>query len=272
MHTLWIRSLGRFAAAALLITLAGCGKGSPTQPIANAQAQQDADDAAQQVALSMAQDNGGATAVDAPGALLQSGTGAAPLGSSPGVASSSDTTFTAGHITWSVSRSFFDAIGNEQTAFDPITTVRMLAAARGVGSIETASDTASFGSAGHLDVRGLATAQDTVITNAARNDTLQCAFTPRFRPGRVHSYVEGSGTLTDVAQLRPVSSNPWPLSGTATWALKVDRLRTSDRGTVTRHFETLVIVTFNGTRFPDVEVTGGFRYKIDLKTGAIQRA
>ncbi len=264
------RPFAALAACALLVTLAGCGTNSPTQPIGGPAAQQDADDAAQQVAMSMAQDNGGSPAGQgAPSTSLRSNPG--PMSMRPGFATASDTTFSTGHVTWTIHRTFYDAQGGQQSSYDPNTTVRMIATSRGVGSIETPSDTASFGSAGNLDVRGLSSAQDTLLTNGARNDTLQCSFTSPFRPGKVYTYAEAAGALTDVAQVKPVSSNPWPLSGTATWALKVDRLRTGDRGTVTRHFETLVTVTFNGTRYPNVQVTGGYRYAFDLKTGAIQR-
>jgi hypothetical protein len=249
--------------AAFVAAIVGCSKNSPTEP--NPATQQDADDAAQIAALAMSSDHGGATPTQGSAAMSPRAT-ATPMRA---FSTLGDTTFTAGAVTWTLSRTFYDAGNNEQGAYNPLTTVRVAGTARGVGAIETASDTASFGSAGNLDIVGISVLQDSLITNATRNDTLQCAFTPFFRNGRVHLYVENAGTLANVVSQKPLPS--WPKSGTGTWSLKVDRLRSSDRGDVERHFECVVVVNYNGTRYPPATVTGGFRYSFDLKTGAIAR-
>ena len=113
--------------------------------------------------------------------------------------------------------------------------------------------------------------QDRLTTNIARHDTLECSFTPRFRTGRVHTYVVSTGAWDDVVQLKPVNTNPWPISGTATWTLVIDRYATGDHGTVTKHFEATVVVTFNGTQSATVTVTGGYRYQLNLATGVVAR-
>ena len=90
---------------AVAVSLAGCGKDPPTQPSATA-AQQDADDATQQVAFLMAQDNGTSPESQAtPGQSMTASRGTAPM-SAQGVAST-DTTFTIGSVTWTITRSFF---------------------------------------------------------------------------------------------------------------------------------------------------------------------
>ena len=61
------------------------------------------------------------------------------------------------------------------------------------------------------------------------------------------------------------------VSGTATWVMHVDRLRSGDRGDISSTFDAVVVVTFNGTRNPDVTVNGSFHYTIDLATGAVTR-
>jgi len=38
-------------------------------------------------------------------------------------------------------------------------------------------------------------------------------------------------------QAKPIASHPWPQRGTATWTLKIDRLASNNRGSVTRHRE-----------------------------------
>jgi hypothetical protein len=247
----------------LLLTasvLAGCGKNSPTTT--NNVSQQDADDAAQQVGLMMAQGNGGSPTA----------TSAAPdLKSAGAEAVASDTTFVVGHVTWTLTRAWFDAGGVEQLSYDPLTTVRVAVTSRGVGSIETVTDTASFGGAASIDIHGISILEDTLTTNVARHDTLACSFTPRFRTGRVHTYAVSTGAWNDVVQLKPVNLHPWPISGTAAWTLVIDRLATGDRGTVTKHFEVSVVVTFNGTQSATVTATGGYRYHLNLTTGAVTR-
>jgi hypothetical protein len=223
------------------------------------------------VAIALSSDNGGAPqGTGTPGSSVRFPRGndvARATGGGP-----SDTTFTIGHITWTLARQFYNSFDAPQSSYDPLTTVRMTIGARGTGEMETATDTAMFGASGILDTHGLAAAQDTLFTDGAWSDTLQCAFSSPYRSGRIHTYSELEGTFDQVVGLKPLSTNPWPLSGTATWDLEVDRLRTSDRGSVERHFHVTVVVTYNGTRYADAEVTGGRRYKIDLKTGAIARA
>lgn len=265
-----LRSLAVLGFAACLVAAAGCGKSNPTSPQSSA-AQQNADDAAQQVAMTMSQGGGGSAPAHAfPDA------GHAAAGRSAGAfggasVAASETTYAVGGITWTLTRSWYDAGGNVQAVYNPLTTVQMLASARAVGVIETATDTANFAAAGNLDIRGISVLQDTVVTNAARHDTLLAVFTPPFRPVRVHVYSECAATWADVAQLKPVDVNPWPLSGTATWTMHVSRLRSGERGDVASTFDAIVIVEFNGTRNPDVTVNGTFRYRIDLATGAVTR-
>ena len=136
----------------------------------------------------------------------------------------------------------------------------------------TLTDTVTFGSAAALEVRGLSALQDTLIANGTRQDTLLASVYSPLHSVRVHHYMEGSETRTNVRHLKPVNLNPWPLSGTATWTLKVDRLRTSDRNDVERHFNCTVVVVFNGTRNVAVTVDGTYHYTLDLLDGRIVRA
>jgi predicted small lipoprotein YifL len=273
------------AVVAIASSLTGCGKDSPMSPATVSQ--QDADDSAQQVGFMMAQGGGGSPFVtartDPAGSAAVAGIPRSHIVVSPqegepdagstvsSVLGSTDTTFAVGNVTWTLSRTWFDASNNEQTSYDPMTTVRVSIGARGTGMIETPTDTASFGCAGNLDIAGISVLQNTLSTNGARHYTLQCSFTPRFRTGRIHTYEESAGTLANVMQTKPVTSNPWPTSGTATWSLKIDRLATGDRGSVTRHYDVTVIVTFNGTQNADVVVSGGWHYTLDLLTGRVVR-
>lgn len=256
-----------FALAAIVLSLFGCGDDSPTKP--TPVSQDDSDDAAQQVGYLMSDGNGSLSG-------YQLGAGGDARGSNvpriaPEGGSVSETTFVAGNITWTLVRTWYDGAGNVQASYNPLTTLRMTASARAHGTVESASDSASFGSAGTLDVRGVSILRDTLTVNATRRDTLQASFVPSFRAGRIYAYVEGSGVLTNVIRLKPVLTNRWPVSGTATWLLKIDRLASNDRNSVTRHYEVAISVTFNGTQMADVAVTGGYRYKLNLQTGVVAR-
>ncbi|HTR96827.1 MAG TPA: hypothetical protein VMH61_02905 [Candidatus Acidoferrales bacterium] len=252
-------------ALAALAAVAGCSKSTSTvTPTANL-SQTDSDDIAQQVGADVAGQSNAAVGASS----------ARPSFSSPQGASAQavlgDTTFTAGGITWTLSRTWYDAGGNAQAGYNPVTTVRMIASARGTGAVSGTSFSASFGGYGLLDVNGVAAAQDTLLTQATHADTLQSAFTSLSGVSR-QFYCQQSSNWVDVRQLKPVSSNPWPLSGTATFQVDADRLRSSNRGDVEAHLAATVVVTFNGTRYPTVSVDGKYRYQLDLMTGAVAHA
>ena len=78
--------------------------------------------------------------------------------------------------------------------------------------------------------------------------------------------------MSNVRTLKPVTSSSYPLSGTMIWTVSADRLRSNSRVDVEAHLTGIVVVTFNGTRYPDVTVNGTYHYRFDLKTGAVQRA
>lgn len=249
---------------AIMLTLAvsGCSKNSPTQPGTTVATQADADDASSLVGMSLARSLVGDPAT----------AGAPVSGLAAPARVASDTTIVTPFVTWTLARTFYSALGIVQPTFDPLTTVRMTATARGVGAIRTITDTVSFGSAAALEVRGLSVLQDTLVCNGTRQDTLLASLYSPLHSVRVHHYMEGSETRANVRHLKPVNLNPWPLSGTATWTLTVDRLRTSDRNSVERHFTCTVVVVFNGTRNVAVTVDGTYPYRLDLFDGRIVRA
>lgn len=257
------RPLWWFALVSLMtFVLVGCSKDSPTQPGGSTVSLTDADDVSVMVGMSLSRGLVGDPATaGAPGSALASARQA-----------TTDTTIVTPFVTWSLSRTFYSALGAVQPTYDPVTTVRMTAAARGVGAVRTLTDTVTFGSAAALDVRGLALAQDTLVCNGTRQDTLLASFQSPMHNMRMHHYLEGQETRVGVRHLKPVNLHPWPLSGTATWTLSVDKLRTGDRGSVERHYTCTAVVVFNGTRNVSLTVDGMHRYTLDLLTGAVVRA
>ena len=67
-------------------------------------------------------------------------------------------------------------------------------------------------------------------------------------------------------------TNGWPLSGTVTYVVSADRLRSNNRADVEAHFDATVVVTFDGTSQPLIVVNGAWRYRWNMVTGAITRA
>jgi hypothetical protein len=282
---------------AVLVTLGfvmgACGNTPTTSPTSSL-SQQTADDIATQAAGSLSGGSGGLMLE------LGAGAGSVPANASirihpgdpvsrtrnvlvdaghvrtrPGEPSSissasAESTWTVGQITYTATRTFYDAGGNQLAAYGPDAT-RLHLTLTADGSITTPQWTATIGRAGALDVTGIQTADDTLQFDGASNDTLQSHFTSYDGARQIYLYALGGRTLDAVRLLKDHSANPYPLSGKATWAWDVDRLRSDNKNDVAVHLTALVVVTFNGTANPDVVVDGTFHYKVNLNSGAITR-
>ncbi len=256
------------ALLALVIITAGCGKDATlTAPSQNSGlSQQAADDVARHFAGSLSQ---GAVPLNRIGSadLAAIARGEVRLDPSGRAYRTTD----EGSFTWSFSVRFFDADGNEQASFDPLTTARMSVVARARGSLTTAEHQATIGVHRALDIDGLLPTETTLEIDGAANDTADAAFEARDGSASRSYHLLGAGALTDVMQLKDSSVNPYPLSGTARWEVEIDAAETDQDGTREAHYEVTVLVTFNGTRNPTIEIDGNFRYSMDLVTGEIRR-
>lgn len=252
------------AAVAALTILSGCGT-STTQPNTSAVTQDVADDLALQTSLHLRTIG---VEVDAATTAM---TGApSPVQGTAMTRAAFDTTFVLNGITFEISRTFFGPGGELLQGYGP-TAVRMVWTSRAYGSVMTARDTATIGHSGQLDVDGIHATRDTLTFVGLSLDTLTNTF--RSFDGTRTRYVHATSNLVyqDVRLLKNRTLNPWPLSGTATYDLIVDRLRSNDVNDVESHLVARVVVTFNGTSMPDVVVSGRFHYKLNLLTGAVVR-
>jgi len=282
--------------AVLIIVGFGLGACSTAPTTPSALSQQAADDIALQAAGSLTGASGGlmleldasAGSVPQNGALrLRPGdptlgyrgvytNGAAAFRLRPGdpntatTSAAAETTFSAGAITYTVTRTFYDADGNPLSDYGPSAT-RLRLTARATGSISTAQWSASVGRAGILDVTGIQSAEDTLQFDGAGNDTVQCHFLSYDGSRERYFYALGGRSLEAVRLLKNRDVNPYPLSGKARWAWAVDRLRSNNREDVEMHFTALVVVTFNGTADPEIVVDGTYHYRVNLSSGAITR-
>jgi hypothetical protein len=262
------RSLPARAAALLLLLplAAGCGN-KVTAPGAGFD-QQTADDIALQAATSLTVTGG-----DLELALIT-----APLAAQAGARQASparalwDTTIVWNGITYEASRTFYDALDNALPGWDPAA-VRLRWTSRAYGTFQGPRDTASVGHDAVLDIRGIELAQDTLTVDGVCRDTLQNRFRSLDGLRTRYFFWVGTTTVNAVDRLKNAGpTNDWPLSGTVTFTVSADRLRSNERTDVEAHFDATVVVTFNGTSTPDLVVNGTWHYRWNMLTGAITRA
>lgn len=178
---------------------------------------------------------------------------------------------TEGNFSWSVAVTFYDAAGNPQQTFDPNTTHRMNVHARAHGTLVAEHHQAMVGTDRMLDVTGLLPADTELLVDGAVRDTADCAFESEDGNEARQVRMEGDGSLEDVRLLKDRRQNPYPLSGTARWHLRVDASQRTGEETEEAHYEVTVVVTFNGTAHPTIEVNGQYRYRANLESGAVER-
>lgn len=262
------------AVLSLALGASGCGKNAAPSPSSTTSpnpplSAQAADDIALQFATTLSQQRGvplsqvGTTSLVA----VARGERAAVALRSAGV----ETIQTEGGLTWSVVVRFFDAGGNEQPIYNPLTTARVVVHAKVRGTLASPEHHAFIGSDRMLDVVGLLPSESTIEIDGAANDTADAAFDAADGSASRRYHLVGAGALADVRQLKDAAVNPYPLSGTVRWEVIADASSTDQNGTKEAHYDATVLVTFNGTRYPTIEVSEHFRYRMDLETGAIER-
>ena len=253
--------------AAAGIILGGCGKSSDVTGL-GAAAQQTADDLAVQVGASASADNGGlmteieGTSLAVPMALEPS--------SIEGVVAP-DTTFPRGPLTIALERTFFDVDGNALQRWG-MSAVRVVIGSWVRGSVTGVRYQATLGRTGTLDVRRLTAPADTLVLDGTATDTTDARYTSLDDLRTVDVHVLATRVLAGVRALKNRNVNPWPLSGTATWNLSVDKYANGPRGGIEVHYDAVVVVEFDGTRYADVTVNGRYRYRMDLQTGGVARS
>lgn len=262
------------ASLVMAIAASGCGKNAaPSAPTPSGgttpMSQQAADDIALQFATTMSRQQGvpfatlGTTNVSD---IALARVSPARLGRS-GILSRQD----EGSFSWSLVLTFYDAAGNVQPTYDPATTARMAVHAKVRGSLTTAEHQAFIGSDRRLDVNGLLPMETTIEIDGTARDTADASFAASDGSASRSYHVLGTGDLVDIRQLKDASVNPYPLSGTARWAVTADAMSQDANGTHEAHYQATVLITFNGTRYPTIEVTESFRYRMDLETGEVTR-
>ena len=190
---------------------------------------------------------------------------------SPEAVLAADTTFTRGSFTITLSRTFYDAGGNQLQQWDP-SAVRAVIGSWVRGTVTSPRYQATVGRTGTLDVNGLAAALDTLTFDGTATDTTDARYTSLDGTRTADVHVLATRTLAAVKVLKNRTANPWPLSGTATWNVAVDKYASGPQGGIEAHYTAVVVVTFNATELVDVAVNGRYHYRLDLQTGDVVRS
>ena len=140
------------------------------------------------------------------------------------------------------------------------------------GTIEGLRDTASVSHAGVLDARGVQDGRDTLQFDGGAIDTLQNHFLSL--DGTRERYFLWA-SVVDIAAVRflksTIQSDGRPISGTVTFTVTADRLRSNNRADVEAHIDATVVVVFNADGTADLSVDATHTYRWNLQTGVVVR-
>lgn len=174
------------------------------------------------------------------------------------------------HLSWPFSRvrtvTYYDADGNEQPGFDRETTESIRVQVDVSRSVERDGWSASVERVRDFTISGLLGRETTRTFNGTFHSSIERS--RHIEGTTVRQYtMEDDAVIEDVVVPVPGSTDsPWPLSGTIAHTVKV----TATRGDETRTFERVVVITFNGTRYPEMTVNGE-PFELDLGAGPHRR-
>jgi hypothetical protein len=250
---------GLLAAALLALALfaSGCGGStSLTGPVTSDLTQSEANDLALQTSFALDQ-----IGLDVAGAGSSLFLGSALRQGITPLRAAWDTTIVFGGIHAEVSREFYDAQNDLLAGYGP-TAVRMNWRSHIWGAIESPRDTATIQHHSDLDFTGIGWEDTALVINGTCADTLLNHFHSLDSLLTRHGYWRSTLSAAAVA-LRKMDG--MPLSGTLTYVVQVDALRSGEQGDVEKHLSAIVVITFNGTQYPDVVVNGVHHFQWDMQ-------
>jgi len=153
---------------------------------------------------------------------------------------------------------FYDAEGNEQEAYDELTTEKIHMVMEMERELERAGWTAYMTRSREMIVTGLEGIETTRTVNGSGSEYATRSNHTDTEGLRTYE-MTGTRTIDDVVHPVPRDGESWPLSGTITRNMTITI--TTENGTETRSRE--VIITFDGTQYPEMTVNGEV-FEIDL--------
>jgi hypothetical protein len=160
---------------------------------------------------------------------------------------------------------FFDGDGNEQDAYDALTTASVHTVVDVAGEIERDNFSGSVERHRDMWVTGMEGEEVTRTWNGdGREAEERVRVSDQFGERSYHA--EATSLIEDVVRSVDRAAHPWPLSGTITRHVVVT-VTGGPNGDASR--DRTVVVTFNGTRFATLSVDGEASHEVDL--GARER-
>jgi hypothetical protein len=261
--------LGALWISAMILN--GCGGDSSTGPTTTAVNQTTADDLALQ---SVASFNVVAGDVQvAVGGTPSAAARAVPVpGGSRPYRALWDTTFVQSGITYTASRTFYDADDNPLSDYGP-TATWLRWTSRATGTYEGPRDTATVAHSAQLDVHGIQAGQDTLKFDGGCADTLENRFRSYDGSRTRYFFWVSNTSIDDVRFLKSLIQvgASWPVHGIVTIVVAADRLRSNNRLDVEAHFDAIIVVTFNASGGAVIAINGMYYYQWNLATGQVTR-
>ena len=156
---------------------------------------------------------------------------------------------------------FFDADGNEQEAYDPLTTASIHLMLESTHEFSRDSWTATGTRSRDLWITGLEGEETSRTVNGTGSSTVTRSQHTDTDGSRTYD-MSGTSVIEDVVHAVPRADDAWPLSGTITRNVTVN-VTNGPHGDVTR--SRTVVITFNGTNLATMTVDGE-SFEIDLST------
>lgn len=153
---------------------------------------------------------------------------------------------------------FFDASGAEQAEYDELTTESIYLTMEMDREIERDGWSASVSRTREMTVSGLEGVETTRTVNGTGYEEISRSRHADDRGFRTRE-ITGTRTIANVVHPVPMDEDSWPLSGTITREMTVTV--TTEQGTRTHSRE--VVITFDGTQFPEMTVDGE-SFEVDL--------
>lgn len=156
---------------------------------------------------------------------------------------------------------YYDADGNEQEAYDEVTTASVHILSEISGEMARESWSGTISRTRDITVTGLEGDEASRTANGTGSSAVFRSSHSDENGDRSYD-MSGTSVITDIVQSVPREENSYPLSGTITRDMTVVIVNGPDGDeTRTRH----VVITFNGTQFATMTVDGE-SFEVDLST------
>jgi hypothetical protein len=161
---------------------------------------------------------------------------------------------------------FLDGDGQEQSAYDPLTTASIHAVLVLEGQVQRQDFQATLERRRELWVTGLEGSESRRTFNGTGTES-HSSTGVRDDDGLRTFEMTATSSIDDVVRGADLSTEPWPLSGTITRQVSVVVGRGVNDAVTREH---TVTVTFNGTRYVTLNIDGEV-FELDLEIGASDR-